>query len=30
MDGKILNIELATKDYNNYIYKIIKKQIWKL
>ena len=24
MNGKILNIELAMKDYNNYIYKIIK------
>ena len=24
MDGKILNIELAMKDYNNYIYKIIR------
>lgn len=26
MDGKILNIELAMKDYNNYIYKIIKNK----
>ena len=26
MDGKILNIELAMKDYNKYIYKIIKNQ----
>ena len=26
MDGKILNIELAMKDYNNYIYKIVRSQ----
>lgn len=26
MDGKILNIKLAMKDYNNYIYKIIKNK----
>ena len=26
MNGKILNIELAMKDYNNYIYKIIKNK----
>ena len=26
MDGKILNIELAMKDYNNYIYKIIRNK----
>ena len=26
MDGKILNIELAMNDYNNYIYKIIKNK----
>ena len=26
MDGKILNIELAMKDYNNYIYKIVRSK----
>ena len=26
MDGKIINIELAMKDYNNYIYKIIRNK----
>ena len=26
IDGKILNIELAMKDYNNYIYKIVRSQ----